>query len=128
VWIDVGALTEGGKTLGVRSSYSGDPDMIKSCLTCSTQSVWLRNGRSLACYWQTHLTNAMADNTCSVKTGQNRITWKTPSRAAFVPLQEPVAVLAILRSPHANAGLKQYECGRTQTLFRAGHVHGKTSG
>jgi hypothetical protein len=26
--------------------------------------------------------------------GQNRVTWKTPSRAAFVPLQEPVAVLA----------------------------------
>ncbi len=26
--------------------------------------------------------------------GQNRVTWKTPSRRAFVPLQEPVAVLA----------------------------------
>ena len=26
--------------------------------------------------------------------GQNRVTWKTPRRAAFVPLQEPVAVLA----------------------------------
>ncbi len=26
--------------------------------------------------------------------GQNGVTWKTPSRAAFVPLQEPVAVLA----------------------------------
>jgi hypothetical protein len=25
---------------------------------------------------------------------QNRVTWKTPSRVAFVPLQEPVAVLA----------------------------------
>jgi hypothetical protein len=43
--------------------------------------------------------------------GQNRVTWKSPSRAAFVPLQDPVAVLAILRSPHANAGMKQYECG-----------------
>jgi hypothetical protein len=26
--------------------------------------------------------------------GQNRVTWKTPSRAAFIPLQEPVAILA----------------------------------
>jgi hypothetical protein len=26
--------------------------------------------------------------------GQNRVTWKTPSRVAFVPLQEPVALLA----------------------------------
>ena len=58
--------------------------------------------------------------------GKNRVTWKTPSRAAFVPLQEPVAVLAILRSPHANAGMKQYECGRTQPLFRACHDGGIT--
>jgi hypothetical protein len=64
----------------------------------------------------------------SARTGQNRFTWKTPSRAAFVPLQEPVAVLALLRSPHANAGMKQYECGRTQPLFHTGHDHGKTSG
>jgi hypothetical protein len=63
---------------------------------------------------------------CSAGTGQNRVTWKTPSRAAFVPLQEPVAGLAFLRSPHANAGMKQYECGRTQPLFRAGHDRGKT--
>jgi hypothetical protein len=26
--------------------------------------------------------------------GQNRVTWKTPSSRAFVPLQEPVVVLA----------------------------------
>ncbi len=26
--------------------------------------------------------------------GQNRVTWKTPSSRAFVPLQEPVAILA----------------------------------
>ncbi len=56
--------------------------------------------------------------------GQNRVTWKSPSRAAFVPLQDPV--LAILRSPHANAGKKQYECGRTQLLFHAGHDRGIT--
>jgi hypothetical protein len=29
-----------------------------------------------------------------------------------------------LRSPHANAGMKQYECGRTQPLFRVGHNRG----
>jgi hypothetical protein len=59
------------------------------------------------------------------RTGQNKVTWKTLSSAAFVPLQEPVAVL---QSRQANAAMKQYECGRTQHLFRAGHDRGKTSG
>ncbi len=45
-----------GKTLGVRSFYSGDPDVI----TWSSQSVWLCNARSLACHWQTHLPDATA--------------------------------------------------------------------
>ncbi len=58
--------------------------------------------------------------------GQKRVTWKTPSREAFVPLEEPVAILAILCSPHTNAGMKQYECGHTQPLFRAGHERGIT--
>jgi hypothetical protein len=51
-----------------------------------------------------------------------------PPPAAFVPLQEPVAILALLRSPHLHAAMKQYEGGRTQPLFRGGHDHGKTSG
>jgi hypothetical protein len=62
-----------------------------------------------------------------VGTGENRVTWKTPSSAAFVPLQEPVAVLAFLHSPHTNAGMKQYECGCTQPLLRKGHDRGNTS-
>ncbi len=64
---------------------------------------------------------------CSARTGQNRVTWKIPSRAAIVPLQEPVAVLTSY-VPHTNAGMKQYECGHTQPLFRAGLNHGQTSG
>jgi hypothetical protein len=34
-------------------------------------------------------------------------------------------ICAFLRSPHANAGMKQHECGRTQPLLRMGHDHGK---
>jgi hypothetical protein len=64
---------------------------------------------------------------CSAQTDQNRVTWKTPSSAAFVPLQEPVAVLAFLRSPHLNAGMKQYDCGRTQPSLCMVHNRGKTS-
>ena len=64
---------------------------------------------------------------CLAQTGQNKVTGKAPSSAAFLPLQELVAVLALLCSPHANASMKQYECGRTQHLFRAGHDRGKTS-
>jgi hypothetical protein len=63
---------------------------------------------------------------CLVRTRQNRVTWKTPSSASFIPLQEPVAVLAFLRSPHANAAMKQYQCGPTQPSFRAVHDRGKT--
>ncbi len=31
-WIELGALTEDGKTLGIRYFHSGDPNMIMSCL------------------------------------------------------------------------------------------------
>ncbi len=39
---------------------------------------------------------AVKKNILSVRRrpGQNRVIWKTPSSKAFVPLQEPVAVLA----------------------------------
>ncbi len=44
------------------------------------------------------------DNSCITsvrrRPGQNRVTWKTPSSRAFVPLQEPVGVLASY-VPHA---------------------------
>jgi len=34
------------------------------------------------------------DRVCSAGPEKNRVTWKTPSSEAFVPLQEPVGVLA----------------------------------
>jgi hypothetical protein len=61
-WIELNAPSEGGKTLGIRSFYSGDPDVM-SCLTCKTQSVWMRNALNLALHWQTYFPDAMADNT-----------------------------------------------------------------
>ncbi len=51
-----------------------------------------------------------------------------PQQRSIRNLQEPVALLALLRSPHTNAGLKQYECGHTQPLLRMGYDRGKTSG
>jgi hypothetical protein len=65
--------------------------------------------------------------TCSAWTRQNRVTWKTPSWRSISNPQEPVAALAFLRSPHTNAGMKQYECGCPQPLLRMGHDRGKTS-
>jgi hypothetical protein len=41
---------------------------------------------------------------------------RSPSRAS--------SRTRLLRSPHANAGMKQYECGRTQPFFRVGHDPG----
>jgi hypothetical protein len=64
----LGTLTKGGKTLGIRFFYSGrpvDPNVIMSCLTWSTLSVWLQLGTSLAysLAWQAYLPDAMADDT-----------------------------------------------------------------
>ncbi len=55
MWQKLGALNKSGKTLGVRSFCSGDSDMI----TWSCQSVWLRNTRSSARHWQTHLSGGL---------------------------------------------------------------------
>jgi len=56
--------------------------------------------------------------------GQNWVTWKTPSSRALFPLQEPVAVVASY-IPHTQMyGMKLYECGRTQPLFRVVHDRG----
>jgi hypothetical protein len=38
---------------------------------------------------------------------------ENPQLAQHSYRQEPVAVLAFLRSPHTNAGMKQYKCGQT---------------
>jgi hypothetical protein len=67
----------------------------------------------------------MEDKSCSDRIG---LLGKPPASAASLHLQEPVAVLAFLRSPHLIAGMKQYECGHTQPLLRRGHDRGKTSG
>jgi hypothetical protein len=50
---------------------------------------------------------------------------ENPQHAAFVPLQEPVSVLASY-IPHtqANAGMKQYKCGRTQPLLSGRNLKG----
>ncbi len=44
-----------------------------------------------------------------------------------ISISHTIAGLVLLRSPHANDGMKQYECGHTQPLLRAGRDHGKTS-
>ncbi len=62
---------------------------------------------------------------CSAQVGQNRAPWQAPSQCESFRRQELIVVRAFLRYPHAKAGMKQYECGRTQPLFRAGSDHGK---
>jgi hypothetical protein len=59
---ELGALNfKSEKAFGVRSFYSDPNVMSEHGAGC--QSVWMRNARSLACHWQTHLPDAMADNT-----------------------------------------------------------------
>ncbi len=55
--------------------------------------------------------------------GQNRVTWKTPSSRAFVPLQEQVGVLAS-SVPHAQMQVWSETSVVAQPLVRVGHDHG----
>jgi hypothetical protein len=50
---------------------------------------------------------------------------KPPASSAFLPSRASSPIRAFLRSPPANAGMKQYKYGRTQPLLRMGHDHGK---
>ncbi len=72
---ELGALTKSGKTLEVRSFYSGNTEVMfehaAGMIRWSCQSVWLHNmrieqlGTSLAdsLAWQTHFPDTTADNT-----------------------------------------------------------------
>jgi hypothetical protein len=64
---------------------------------------------------------------CSAWTGLDRIglLGKPPASSAFLPSRASSHIRAFLSSPHANTGMKQYECGRTQPLLHVGHDHGK---
>jgi hypothetical protein len=50
---------------------------------------------------------------------------KPPASSAFLPSRASSRIRTFLRSPHANAGMKQYECGPSQPLLHVGHDHGK---
>jgi hypothetical protein len=63
------------------------------------------------------------DPYCSARTRTELGYLENTQRAAFVPLQASSRTRH-LRSPHANADMKQYECDRTEPLFCAGHDHG----
>jgi hypothetical protein len=72
-------------------------------------------------------TNYKNINNACVKRGLDRrgLLGKPPASSAFLPSRASSRIRAFLRSPHANAGMKQYKCGRTQPLLRMGHDHGK---
>jgi hypothetical protein len=72
-------------------------------------------------------TNYKNINNACVKRGPDRrgLLGKPPASSAFLPSRASSRIRAFLRSPHANAGMKQYKCGRTQPLLRMGHDHGK---
>jgi hypothetical protein len=67
------------------------------------------------------------ESTAVVRRGPDRIglLGKPPASSAFLLSIARSRIRAFLRSPHANSGMKQYECGHTQALFHVGHDHGK---
>jgi hypothetical protein len=66
---------------------------------------------------------------CSARTrARIGLLGKSPQQSSIRSPSRASSRTRLLHSPHTNAGMKQYECGRTQPLFRACHDHGLTSG
>ncbi len=113
--------------------------------TIYTGSVWLGGGGVLSCvvdhilqefntlFLTRFRTYKIAPpphpKMTSVRCGPDRIELlgKPPASSAFLPSRASSRKPAFLRSPHANAGMKQkkYKCGRTQPLLHVGHDHEK---
>jgi hypothetical protein len=60
----------------------------KICIPCQMSVSWVHIQKELICDFNRFFVDVRR------RPRQNRVTWKTPSSRAFVPLQEPVAVLA----------------------------------
>ncbi len=112
---EFGQLTKSGKTFGVRSFYTGVPDVI----TWLCQSVWLRYARSLACHWQTHLPNATADHTSLLnqthvqyQSGTGGITVEKPAKT-----QTSIRLVShLVRAPNSRSGGYEFESPMRQEL------------
>ncbi len=61
---------------------------------------------------------------CSMRTPPEKGYLESPQQSSIHSPSRGSSRTLLLHSPHANAGMKQYECGRTQPLFRAGHDRG----
>ena len=61
---------------------------------------------------------------CSARTRTEQGDLENPQQSSIHSPPRASSRTCLLRSPHANAGMKQYECGRTQPLFRAGNNRG----
>jgi hypothetical protein len=67
VWYELGTLTEVEISLASGLSTVVNPDVIMSCLTHLPDTMAeLRNTRSLACYWQTHMPDATSQHPSAV--------------------------------------------------------------
>jgi hypothetical protein len=111
---ELGALTKSGKTLGVRSFYSGDPNMI----TWSCQSVWLRNTHS----W--HVMDVLTCLADSLAQRHGRQNFSTKPRPCAVPkrygrmstVEKPAETQTsiqlashLVRAPNSRSGGHEFE-------------------
>ncbi len=62
--------------------------------------------------------------TCSARTGTEKGYLENPQQSSIRSPPRASSRTRLLPSPHANAGMKQYECGRTQPLFRERYNRG----
>jgi hypothetical protein len=54
---------------------------------------------------------------CSARTRTEQGYLENPQQKCILSPSRASSRTRLLRSPHANAGMKQYECGRTQPFF-----------
>jgi hypothetical protein len=117
---ELSALTKSGKTLGVRSFYSGDPDVTfehaADVITWSCQSVWLCNPCILTGHWKTHFPDTKADNT-SLLNQPHVGDWREHCREACQDTETSIRLAShLVRAFNSRSGGREFEFPIRQEL------------
>ncbi len=122
MWHELSALTKVERSLGAGLSTVVNPDVIMSCLTCNTLSVWLHNTCRLAHHWQahrqTHLPDAASLNPSAVpiRYWRELLYVERPCRDTETSIS---LASHLVRVPNSRFGGNKVECVRgTQSLTK----------
>jgi hypothetical protein len=115
------------KILEVRSFHSGNPGMSMSCLTCTQclSSCGYAMAGNLTCHWQTHLPDAIADNTSLYPSAVPKRNWRELCRDSDLCSQ---LGSSLVRAPNIWPGHEfESSCGLLSVLTEGGRTLGVRS-